>query len=262
MKKILLVSLVAAGLVVLASTVQAASIVATKHNLSSSQPATTTAIYTKATADVCVFCHTPHGADSTIAAPLWNRAKTIATFQPYASPTLDSTVGQPNGTSLACLSCHDGTVAFDALRNLPGSGGYDPAAPSAGWVFENITGNKMPAGRITNLGDGATNPDLRNDHPISMLYSTAKSPSAGSADETTGFYPLRTNGPNGRNYVNKNSSTFDANALPLGTADTGTAKDYVQCTTCHDPHRADTPTFLRVANTGSALCLTCHKKDG
>jgi predicted CXXCH cytochrome family protein len=263
MKKILFVSLVAAAVVVLASTVQAASILDTKHNLSSSQ-ADASAIKTTNTAEVCVFCHTPHGADSGVAAPIWNRAQTIATFQPYTSPTLDSTVGQPNGTSLACLSCHDGTVAFDALRNLPGSGGYDPAAPSAGWTFVNAgPGNKMPTGRITNLGDGAGQPDLRNDHPISMRYSLAKSPSAGSADETLGFYPLQNNGPNGRNYVNKNTATFDVNALPLATATIGgTDKDYVQCTSCHDPHRADTPTFLRKANSSSALCLTCHKKDG
>jgi predicted CXXCH cytochrome family protein len=36
----------------------------------------------------------------------------------------------------------------------------------------------------------------------------------------------------------------------------------VQCTSCHDPHRSDTPTFLRKSNDGSALCLTCHVKDG
>ncbi len=42
----------------------------------------------------------------------------------------------------------------------------------------------------------------------------------------------------------------------------------VECASCHDPHGVPSggagstfkPTFLRVANTGSALCLTCHTK--
>ena len=40
----------------------------------------------------------------------------------------------------------------------------------------------------------------------------------------------------------------------------------VECATCHDPHGPETvpgtpnPTFLRIANTGSAVCLTCHAK--
>jgi predicted CXXCH cytochrome family protein len=257
--------LVVAGVFAVASAAPAASILDTKHNLSSVAKTNAGNIQTDGTSEVCVFCHTPHGADTTVAAPLWNRAKTTATFQVYTSPTLDSAVGQPNGTSLACLSCHDGTIAFDALRNQPGSGGFDQAAPSAGWTFVNagVGGNKMPVGRITNLGDGAGDPDLRNDHPISMRYSAAKSPSSNSADETTGFYPLQTTGPNGRNFVNKDSSAFDTGALPLYTSTIGGAeKDYVQCTSCHDPHRSDTQTFLRKSNTGSALCLTCHKKDG
>jgi len=262
MRRMVLTVLVVAGVFAVASAAQAASILDTKHNLSSVAKTNAGNIQTADTSEVCVFCHTPHGADTTVAAPLWNRAKTAATFQVYTSPTLDSAVGQPNGTSLACLSCHDGTIAFDALRNQPGSGLFDANAPSAGWTFAGGS-NKMPVGRITNLGDGAADPDLRNDHPISMKYSDARSPSSGSALETSGFYPLQTNGPNGRNYVNKDTATFDIGALPLYTSTIGGAeKDYVQCTSCHDPHRSDTPTFLRKDNTGSALCLTCHKKDG
>ena len=34
----------------------------------------------------------------------------------------------------------------------------------------------------------------------------------------------------------------------------------VECASCHDPHRADTSTFLRIANAGSAVCLACHVK--
>src|SRR3990172_13093713 len=51
----------------------------TKHNLSSIPPEgierSVHAVYTAQTTEVCIFCHTPHGADAAegIKAPLWNR---------------------------------------------------------------------------------------------------------------------------------------------------------------------------------------------
>ena len=244
------------GLLGFASASQAQGIAGTKHNLSSTS--TQTIRTTDGTGEICVFCHTPHGADTAVAAPLWNRAQTAATFTVYSSSSLDSIPGQPTGTSLACLSCHDGTVAFDAIRNLPGSGGFNAAAPSAGWTFVGADpGNLMPAAGITNLGT-----DLSNDHPISMLYDSARSPSSGSASQTAGFRLAVTTGT--KRCVG-NPVPADCNvdgALPLSSDSIGSGANYVQCTSCHDPHRSDTPTFLRKSNVGSALCLTCHVKDG
>ncbi len=219
------------------------SILQTKHNLSTSG---TGAIHvTSGTGEVCVFCHTPHGADTTVAAPLWNRAiNTSGGYTLYNSPTLDALPTQPSGVSLACLSCHDGTIAFDALRNLPGSGGFTETPSADGtsnWTFTGATNKKMPVG-ITLLGT-----DLSNDHPISMTYTDARSPSStvgdGSTAYTVGFKPVL------------------AGDL-IGTGGVRLYTGKVQCASCHDPHRANTQTFLRVDNTGSALCLTCHKKDG
>jgi len=242
------------GLLVFASASRAAGIADTKHNLSTS--GTGSIHVSSGTGEICVFCHTPHGADTAVAAPLWNRAQTTATFSMYTSPSLDATTGSaPTGTSLACLSCHDGTVAFDAIRNLPGSGGFTDSTTvaSAGWTFVGAPGSVMPAG-ITNIGT-----DLRNDHPISMIYADARSPSSTSALQTAGFRAIVTTGS--KKCVG-GADCNDAAALPLSSATIGGAADYVQCTSCHDPHRSDTPTFLRKSNAGSALCLTCHVKDG
>jgi cytochrome c553 len=82
------------------------------------------------TSEVCVFCHTPHGAAPNVqgGAPLWNRkTHDSGDFTPYSAPNFDAagqTPGQPKGVSLACLSCHDGVIAIDALINAPGSGGF------------------------------------------------------------------------------------------------------------------------------------------
>src|SRR4051794_31953197 len=85
----------------------AQSIVNTKHNLSVSGPGT---IKAATETEICKFCHTPHNA--TPAKPLWNRSTPGTLYTPYTSSTLDATVGQPDGTSILCLSCHDGTIAL------------------------------------------------------------------------------------------------------------------------------------------------------
>jgi hypothetical protein len=102
----------------------------------------------KGGSEVCVYCHTPHGAGyagllNTGFPPLWNRMiNTDTAYQTYdqaGSPSFEASSattlnGKVKGVSLACLSCHDGTIAFDALINLPGSGGYVPNNATAGNV--------------------------------------------------------------------------------------------------------------------------------
>ena len=98
--------------------------------------------------EICIVCHTPHNATTLPDAPLWNHALSTATYTLYASGTLNATMGQPDGSSKLCLSCHDGTVA---IANYGGV--------TNGTVF--MTG--------TNL----VSTDLSNDHPVSFLYDAA-----------------------------------------------------------------------------------------
>jgi len=207
------------------SLVQAADDVAlTKHNLSSTQ-ATAGNIRTANTAFVCGFCHSPH-TEAGGPAPLWNRATPAGPFTMYASPTMDMTIaGAPASISLACLSCHDGVVAFDQLINAAGSGGYNIAAPSQGWAFTDgaaAVANTMTG--VANIGSVLT-----GDHPISVTYDP-------TAD--TAFQPL---------------ATVQA-ALQLY----GAGEDQVECASCHNPHEATNATFLRVGI--DTLCTTCHIK--
>ena len=114
-----------------------------------------------ASGEICITCHTPHNADATIAdAPLWNHQSTAATFTVYNSGTLDATVGQPDGSSKLCLSCHDGTVAVD---NFGG----------------NTTGTEV----IT--GDALVGTDLSNDHPVSFVYDAALATTDGGLYDPT-----------------------------------------------------------------------------
>lgn len=202
-------------------------VAATKHNLSSTQPDTVNNISTAATAFVCGFCHSPH-TEAGGPAPLWNRGASAATYTMYASPTMDmTTAAAPASISLACLTCHDGTVGFDQLINGAGSGNYVAAGASQGWQFTLNAANvasTLPAASVTNLGVVLT-----GDHPISVTYDP-------TAD--TAFQPL---------------ATVQA-ALQLYGAGT----DQVECASCHNPHEATNPTFLRVGI--DTLCTTCHIK--
>ncbi len=125
----------------------AMSIINSKHNLSISGTGTI-----KATAEtrVCIFCHTPHRAQSV--GVLWNRNDSTATYVPYTSSTAPTLPGQPTGASRLCLSCHDGTIALGAVANST----------------VEIQMNQ----RFLNSGPAAIGTDLSDDHPVSFVYDT------------------------------------------------------------------------------------------
>ncbi len=235
MKKILtiwFVILLLLGVIYAANAAQ--DVVNTKHNLSTSATVSTyyldPVVVPAQTAEVCVFCHTPHGGSSAVGVALWNRATSDpATFTMYSSSTIDMTIAStgPETVSLACLSCHDGTIAFDSLLNAPGSGDYDPTGTSRGWTF--FGGTSLSGSGITEIGL-----DLSNDHPISVGYDTG-------AD--TAFNSI---------------ASVEAAGLKFYAGSVSTKQ--VECASCHDPHEATNPTFLRISNAASALCTTCHDK--
>ena len=275
------------------------SIANTRHNLSQSTLSAsirnTMDLARNDYGEVCVYCHTPHAANTTIAAPLWNRTIKTTTYSTYNSSTLTQPVSQPGPNSLSCLSCHDGTVAIDSIINMPGSNKYNAAQQtSQNTTFLNTWNN--PAGRVDTVSHmglnskngtvgngvgsigclvchssdpsaaigGATDfvvanlgTDLTNDHPVGIRY-----PAMGPGVD---FKP--TTG------VKSNIAFFDTNTN--GRLDKSDIRLYdtgggfaVECASCHDPHGVPSAgpgsifnkTFMRVSNDGSALCLTCHVK--
>ncbi len=127
-----------------------AGVATTKHNLSVSGPGTVKAL---TETETCIFCHTPHNAAPS--GPLWNRRTSASTYTPYTSSTARGNAGQPNGASLMCLSCHDGTIALGELLSRTAT------VPMAGGV------TTMPT------GPGRLGTDLSDDHPVSFAYTAA-----------------------------------------------------------------------------------------
>lgn len=230
MKKILCLLAVAAAFMGLSGTALA-GVVGSKHDLTATGVGNFST--TTSTAEVCVFCHTPHGGLSS-GAPLWNRGAAPGPYTMYNatfSPTINMTVaGSPQGVSAACLSCHDGAVAFDVLVNattsVSGTYNYTAAGLDRGWTFtgaDSLTGRGAPTEFGTNL---------TNQHPISVTYDP-------TAD--TAFNP---------------AATVTAAGLVLY----GTSANQVECGTCHNPHDTTTVPFLRISNAASAMCTSCHVK--
>src|SRR5436190_15110279 len=64
---------------------------------------------------VCSPCHAAHNTDSAQIIPLWSHQTSTGPFTMYSSPTLQASMpSAPAGVSLACLSCHDGTLGINA----------------------------------------------------------------------------------------------------------------------------------------------------
>ncbi len=257
----------------------------TLHNLSAAADGTATpsggavpSRNIKATTEdqICVFCHTPHGATAG-AVPLWNRTLSGATYTPYTSASLDAEaikgtpLDQPGGSSKLCLSCHDGTLAIGSVNVLDGatnqsitmSGG--PNMPS---------GSGATTGYTRNLGA-----DLTNDHPISVNYTAALAQRDGELREVDANQKW----PNGTGETIGVRSPGYKPKAPLETpSGGGTAQ--IQCATCHDPHIRETVAavgnqkFLRLnrfqesapnntftagsSTTGDIVCLACHERGG
>ncbi len=219
-------------LVIATVQVMNAQIKGSMHDLSSSGPS---GGVHASTTQICVFCHTPHSQSAT--QYLWNRDDTSSvSYTMYSSPTMQQTATAPGDASKMCLSCHDGTVAYNSLINNPGSG--------VGTPISITTSNKMS-------GWDSLGTDLSNDHPIGIAYPTSGSNSGFNNATPGGTYIVGEVGNNA--YVKNSGETIE---LPLSGSTVGSAT--VECTSCHNPHNPSNGEFLRYKNTGSQICLTCH----
>lgn len=164
----------------------------------------------------CAGCHaahnstdpnTPYGGSPGV--PLWQGiVASPGAFTPYWSGTLDALdVGQPDGDSLVCLGCHDGTTQLPADTGIDAEARFD-------------------------LGQ-----DLRDDHPISFVYTAALPDDDGLEDPSA-----------------------DSGLGGSITADMLDSNNRMQCTSCHDVHAQHTDMALRMANDSGQLCKTCHLK--
>ena len=255
--------------------INAQSIITTKHNLSSGGPGTVKA---STEDEICIFCHTAHNTNPL--KPLWNRNDPGANYTIYTSSTLRATPGQPSGSSILCLSCHDGTIALGEVL-------------SRGTLISFASTVYMPVGP-SNL---TTN--LQNDHPISFAYDVAlatanpelKSPLTLPStiklennqlqctschdphiDKYTKFLVATSQNSalcitchqeNNWTTSSHNTSTKTWNAVAPNPWPYTTWTTVAQnaCENCHNPHNAGSTYRLLKYQTEEDNCLDCHNGD-
>lgn len=210
----------AAGLIVLVSKVGSSAIRNSHHDFS-------TAAWSSN--EICRPCHTPHNANLALAnAPLWNHQLTTSSFTLYNSPLLNGTVNQPGPTSLLCLSCHDGSVAVDA--------------------FGGQTGTYSLQGSFGGLGT-----DLSDDHPIGIEYTQGTAAADGELHNPTTT-------PSGLGGTIQEDLLINGRIECPTCHDVHVSRNTSGCFGCHSMMGSTVSLSLRIDNSGSAFCLTCHNK--
>ena len=227
-----------------AAAVSNAGIVNTKHNLSVTGPGAVKAV---SETEICVFCHIPHHEKT--GTPLWNRKMPTAVYDLYDSefisrmnyptPEQPSEVeGQPGIVSRQCLSCHDGTVAIGAVYIVRGT-----ELGNSVIQMQNVNPDgTLPSTLRTFIGT-----DLSEHHPVAIEYDPSVNKTFGNGSVKT--IELR-----------------DPHPTPPIKLYTYNGKQYVECTSCHDPHKQNKQ-FLRVdvgnlAQDFKQTCISCHDKPG
>lgn len=260
----------------------------TRHNLSSSGQGDVKVDPVTGTSEVCIFCHTPHGASSTgtgFQAPIWNRNLPYRDTTGYAlydgawsfsfEGTLENPT-KPTGFSRLCLSCHDGVIAIGSVINKPGSGGFESNAPAT-----NSLGIGTIATQTSAIGAGLLTGDtrvlgtnLQNDHAISFRFDSTLATSTDTELMDPGPPPTD---------INAVTPLAPAGGYKTGVkrypGDSPTTNNQVQCTSCHNPHAVTYPKFLRAPRlqdagekgflpgggpavdhpAGQIICLYCHR---
>ncbi|MFV2059060.1 MAG: cytochrome c3 family protein [Gammaproteobacteria bacterium] len=257
-----------------------AGIVGSKHDLSMSGGGLTGGIAAVSEKRICIFCHTPHNSFNN--APLWNRtAGVVQQYTPYSSSTLTATPGQPTGSSILCLSCHDGTIAI---------GG----AVATGAILMN---GVSATGAIPTGSKGYIGINLSNDHPISFQYTkTLAAQATELVDPATLVGAVRLDGNseiqcttchdahddiNGQFLVmsnrgsalceqchqksqwansKHNTSTNTWNGQPPDPWPNSTFPTVADnaCANCHAAHNAKFPERLMTQPTEQDVCFVCH----
>jgi len=273
MKRLLLALVSSAALLALASSPVPAATVAdyaagdtaggignTRHNMGGFGRV----IRTSATTEICVFCHTPHHTNQggvNGLAPLWNRGTSAPTaFTAYGTTIGGTTIVNTDigGSTLACLSCHDGVTTFDNIVNAPGKKGITAGGADRGWAFAMPIANEfLPPStayhkfntapftcvlchnieQITRLTIGM---DLSNDHPVSVPYSTGVA-GLRATDTVINSIDLTSElSASAVTYMNGNLAQ-NRWAVKGFISDSATISDLlrngkVECSSCHDPH--------------------------
>jgi hypothetical protein len=238
MKKLTMI-LALGAVVALMPSVSRATIVGSTHDFTSTGgygPAATNGVATfkwggetNTYQNPCQVCHIPHKSQAyaTAHAPLWNHKLSANTYQTYdqAGSASFNALGLSVslGSSIACLSCHDGSVA---INQTAGNTSTATNALNGAAMF-------VPSFAIEAIGGT----DLTKMHPIGVSYSAALA-------------------------VDSSLNAVSGTVMPKMLKGTAQNVECASCHDIHRTIGASATVShdLIVDLNGGQLCLTCHNK--
>lgn len=186
----------------------------------------------------CGGCHTPH-AGTNGNSLLWVHSVGTSTYTVYTSASLKSpstNITSPGNGLLVAGTPSNNTLLCMSCHDgaLAATNSVTLKTANYGTAGNPITGTLVDIGGSGNLG---------NDHPVNLAFDPVANTTLAAVATVTGA------------------------GLQLYTG--GTATNFVECGTCHNPHQGpsgatnvprnlSTGYYLRVANNTSQLCTTCH----
>lgn len=252
------------------------SIVNTVHNLSAGGIGD---IKSNFESEICFFCHTTHQSDPKN--PMWNRSIKGTSYILYNSSTMQANPGQPDGSSVLCLSCHDGTIA-----------------PGKVLSKETEIDFGMSKRTLKNSKSNLTT-DLSDDHLISFTYDASlamtdgqlKDPNLLNSNvklEDGKLQCTSCHNPHKNTYekflvesnryselcLNCHDKQYWESSLhklsdakwngkginPWSNTNYMTVSEN-GCENCHTPHNANSESYLLKSKTEENTCLICHNKN-
>ena len=198
----------------------------------------------------CQVCHIPHKAPDAglTQAPLWNHAasqnSSYVTYDQGNSATFNAlNLSVSLGSSVACLSCHDGSMAVNQSYGAtsPSANGTNGAAAfyAPSWAVETANATAGAYVRPTGAGPYLGYNNLTHMHPIGVSFTAALAvdPTLRPAPAAGTVFAQMLKGPN----------------------------KSVECASCHDIHQvigaSSTVSHDLIVDLNNAqLCETCHQQ--
>jgi len=218
----------------------------------------------------CIFCHPPRS--HTLKIGLWNEVETENLFDyPYSRQTEDAPVGKPDGSSLVCLGCHDGTIALgDVLsrtQSISNSIGVKRTDLSDGHPVSFSYDSDLLA-RNDELEDPAKlTQQVRLDAANKIQCTSCHDPH----NDTFGNFLVMDNSSTALCVTCHKKSGWDASLHKTSSAtwnrkgldpwpfsELGGSVAEHGCSNCHTPHSAANGKYLLNYNTEEDNCMVCH----
>lgn len=218
----------------------------------------------------CVFCHLPQGY--AMMPGLWNETgPDFLLDHPYDRPSTETPAGKPDGASLVCLGCHDGTIALGDILSGSRAGvtnnGFDRTDLFDGHPVSLPYQADTAGGGDVLRSAGALPDEIQLDDDGKLQCTTCHDPH----DDRFGQFLVVEDRTTGLCIACHNKETWDASPHNTAAAtwnrgapdpwpftdSTGTVADH-GCANCHTPHTAGSGNYLLNFAPEEENCLSCH----